>query len=574
MSTIALRGEVEEESPDALPLRDAFLAILDLEDLASFFGTAYEDLGRLIYGYKPQYKYRTFLIPKKRSGYRKISTPCKSLRRIQNRLKAALDEVYRPKASVHGFVNDRSIVTNADAHLRKRYVFNLDLRDFYGSIHFGRVRNLFMKDPFSFSYEVATVVAQICCFEGSLPAGAPTSPVVSNMIARKLDSRLQTMARRRNCTYSRYADDITFSFDKPRLPHDLVDTSGMHAQPGAALLQAIEDNGFEVNYEKVRLTGRSQRMEVTGLTVNEAVNVRRQYVRELSSMLHAWEKFGLDKAQETFHSRFAKPHSASGQPKSLAHVVHGKLAFLKSVRGGDDPLYNRLASRFNKLVGDSALALNVVSIYGAEESLWIVHANDPKDTKELEHQGSGFSLRGVGIVTCWHAVSEPVSPKSRSRRLLPIVEVSGWDRPLPRTRAKVVFHDEDRDLAILQRVGVDEAKTTPALVMSERDIAHRLPLHLLGFPGWHVGESYSDKAVRISALRTDHGVQKFNIDQRIDHGNSGGPLVDVEGKVAGVAVERSWDGVGKDGAIHYLELEVVVEAYLDDLASGNDLAGA
>ena len=112
------------------------------------------------------------------------------------------------------------------------------------------------------------------------------------MVSRKLDRQLQLLARSCRATYTRYADDITFSFTCSRalLPREIVEAGDRVAEPGRRLTQVVEQNGFRINQEKVRLAGKAGRMDVTGVTVNEFTNVPRQYVRQISSMLHAWEK--------------------------------------------------------------------------------------------------------------------------------------------------------------------------------------------------------------------------------------------------------------------------------------------
>ena len=344
-------------------MNDDFLQIPDPQALAGFFGLTYDDLASILYGMDDARKYAEFRIPKKGGGYRSIKSPCWRLKSIQRTLKDQLYEIYSPRRSAHGFAKQRSIVTNALVHTdrRRSYVFNIDLSDYFGSIHFGRVRNLFEARPFGFKRNVATVLAQICCFQNVLPQGAPTSPIVANMITRKLDRQLEELARRRNATYSRYADDITFSFTcrRWRLPQDIVEAADGLASPGDAVKRLIEENGFKINNVKVRLAGRSQRMEVTGLTVNEFPNVSRRYVRQISSILYAWKKFGLDAAESDFNTEYDSRHRASACPKSLPSVVRGKLAYLKSVRGADNEIYSRLARKFNELRPEDQPALPV-----------------------------------------------------------------------------------------------------------------------------------------------------------------------------------------------------------------------
>lgn len=187
-----------------------------------------------------------------------------------------------------------------------------------------------MSKPFSFNSDIATVLANICCHNNYLPQGAPTSPVISNMIAWKLDAELEQLSKRSNGTYSRYADDITFSFTckKEKLPHDILIAEEETVILGKTLNDIIHQNGFKINYSKVRLRGKNSRMEVTGLTVNESLNVPRKYIRQISSMLYSIEKFGINKAEEEyFRKYYVQKHKDEGLfPHLFIKIVHGKLA--------------------------------------------------------------------------------------------------------------------------------------------------------------------------------------------------------------------------------------------------------
>ena len=211
-----------------------------------------------------------------------------------------------------------------------------------------------MAAPCNFPRNVAVVLAQICCFRDSLPQGAPTSPIVANMITRKLDRQLEDVARSFKATYTRYADDITFSFNCSRhhLPQAIVESVDGEVLPGRVLVRLIEENGFAVNYDKVRLAGSSQRKSVTGVTVNQFCNVKREFIKQTKSQLHAWKVFGYEAAEREFNSRYDKRHRGSDCPKSLMAVILGRMAYLKSIRGSDDAVYVRLAREYNELIGD------------------------------------------------------------------------------------------------------------------------------------------------------------------------------------------------------------------------------
>jgi RNA-directed DNA polymerase len=149
----------------------------------------------------------TFRLRKRTGGYRVISRPNGPLIIIQRKLNQVLRAAYSARSPVHGFVRHKSIVTNARRHLQKRLVLNFDLENFFPSIHFGRVKGLFQGKGYMLPEQVATTLAQICCDKGVLPIGAPTSPVLSNMVCAQMDSRLKRLAMGSGCTYTRYADD-------------------------------------------------------------------------------------------------------------------------------------------------------------------------------------------------------------------------------------------------------------------------------------------------------------------------------------------------------------------------------
>lgn len=184
---------------------------------------------------------------------------------------AELEATHRRKPLSHGFRRERSIFSNASQHKRRRFVFNMDLEDFFPTFHFGRVRGFFIKDrDFALKPECATILAQLACFQGHLPQGSPCSPIIADLIAHILDVRLVRFAKQHRVTYSRYADDLTFSTNEKIFPNALARTSGAGRwQPSRPLLDLIQSFDFRVNRTKTRMHVRGSRQTVTGLTVNE-----------------------------------------------------------------------------------------------------------------------------------------------------------------------------------------------------------------------------------------------------------------------------------------------------------------
>lgn len=276
-------------------------AAKSLDDVAVLLGFKPSRLAYILYLMPAASKYAEFEIPKRSGGMRRITAPAHKLKLLQRRLAnllylclADIDKAGKPRRALsHGFARSLSIVTNAGVHKRRRYVLNLDLKEFFPSINFGRVRGMLMKDKrFELEPKVATVIAQIACHDHVLPQGSPCSPVLSNIIAHLLDIRLVRLAKAHKCTYSRYADDITLSTNRKEFPVDLAEPiNGANGawELASALVSEIEKAGFQINPKKTRMQIRGSRQIATGLLVNEKVNIRPEYYREARAM--CWSLF-------------------------------------------------------------------------------------------------------------------------------------------------------------------------------------------------------------------------------------------------------------------------------------------
>jgi RNA-directed DNA polymerase len=336
-------------------LRDEFLKLQNRNEIAQLLGVTTKQLNFHLYVLPAEKKYKVFTVPKKSGGTRQISAPASPIKVIQRNLKQVLETVYKPKPSTHGFVIGRSIVSNARLHKKRRYVLNVDLENYFPTIHFGRVRGMFMGNPYHLNDEVATILAQICCHNGVLPQGAPTSPIISNMICARLDAKLQQLAKEHLCTYSRYADDITFSTNRSRFPSALAHLSEIgQVEIGNELSLVIEENGFHINPKKTRLQGKQQRQEVTGLTVNKYPNIERRYVKQIRAILHAWKKFTLESTAQNYFENYAgqKYSDPQGYRPPFQRIVFGKIQFVGMVKGKNNPVYLGLLREFIRLAPD------------------------------------------------------------------------------------------------------------------------------------------------------------------------------------------------------------------------------
>ena len=314
-----------------------------LSDLATLLKFRPSGVSYILYKRTPAENYKTFTIPKRTGGSRTIEAPIEGLKVLQRRLSDLLqdciDEIQEGNQRVdriaHGFVRKKSIITNAHQHRRRRWVFNIDLEDFFASINFGRIRGFLMKNrDFELPESVATVAAQIACHNNSLPQGSPCSPVLSNLIGHVMDVRLVRLASNAGCNYTRYVDDLTFSTNKAQFPTEIAtlantnDESVQTWEPSADLRGVIHRCGFRINTQKTRLMYRFSRQEVTGLVVNEKINVRREYRRSVRAMVHSLTATGGFK---THDMPFRRGRSEMGERPGTLDELRGMLGFINSI---------------------------------------------------------------------------------------------------------------------------------------------------------------------------------------------------------------------------------------------------
>ena len=236
--------------------------------------------------------YLTFRTPKRTGGERLIMAPKRRLKALQRKLLEQLLEKLSPPPYAHGFVKGRSVKTCAQQHLGKKVVVKFDLRDFFATVTFPRVRGLFLS--LGYGYPVATTLALLTTGSPRQPVvvgdqrylvpmgerhcvqGAPTSPAICNQVARKLDNRLNGLAGKLGFSYTRYADDLTFSGDQVDKVSRLMGAVG----------KIVVDEGFRLNRDKTRVMHQGSCQRVTGVVVNQVLGLSRKERRRLRAQLH------------------------------------------------------------------------------------------------------------------------------------------------------------------------------------------------------------------------------------------------------------------------------------------------
>lgn len=398
-------------------------------------------------------RYTEFSIKKKSGSERNIHAPVNGLKSLQKTLCFILQCIYEPTDATMGFTKGKSIVDNAQMHVGNRYVYNIDLKDFFPSIDQARVWKCLQLKPFNLNketslepqfvsweefkkeylkvkepvkflkgsgrmfanvligkhkitifvaqnfdinkekfiilgdnnlktkegeslentlwlvnkipnksrLELSNLISSLCCTEiqverkknqneweivkrNVLPQGAPTSPILTNIVCQKLDFLLTGVAKRFGLKYSRYADDITFSS-----MHNVYQNESEFLKE---LHRIIAEQNFHIKGNKTRLQKDGYRKEVTGLLVNDKVNVQKRYIKQLRMWIYYWERYGYERASSFFLQQYYgdKGHIKSHKPE-MSNVIAGKLEYLKMVKGSNNELFLKLKNRYDKLSG-------------------------------------------------------------------------------------------------------------------------------------------------------------------------------------------------------------------------------
>jgi RNA-directed DNA polymerase len=527
---------------------------------AVLIGTTLSKLTYTLYGRGVNSQYTTFSIPKKSGGIRTINAPNPQLKILQQRLKIHLEKLYKPHSAATAFIEKRGIVFNACQHVKKNVVFNIDLQSFYDQIHFGRIQGLLISKPYSLQKDTATLIAHMCCTNKILPQGAPTSPVISNMICRRLDKELSLLAKENRAYYSRYADDITFSsiFSEN---NGIYETSP-ELKLGSKLEEIITRNGFSINYKKVRLQSSKERQTVTGLKVNKKVNIDRRYIRTTRAMIYSLSK-GIEAANDLFKLKF--PDGAS----RMEFMVAGRINFIGMVKGMDSSVYQSLAKSFNNLqlglkvpikpkIKKSELETKL-HFYSYEnrahlnQCVWVVTFENIEglDDDQQFIQASAFALKNNRIFTAAHVFSKAGNPNS--------CYIYRIYEPHLKYKMEIASRCDISDILELRFIDAIDTKFSYLKIANSLDAGSGYKLSIIGFPqllGGHSSVTITPCTVTNSFIRSTF--TQVQVDATILGGNSGGPVVNAYMEVVGIAtngVSATGEGFNSFVSAKHIKLE-------------------
>ncbi|EOQ65765.1 hypothetical protein F931_03558 [Acinetobacter pittii ANC 4050] len=309
---VGLKDEYIIEYQDLITnlIKNDVPVIFEIDHLSKLVGINVSTLYAMIFS--TEKFYRTFEIPKKNGGMRTITTPHKSLKLVQKWIHHNILKHKYVHKSAHGFVKNRSIITNALIHKESKVFLQLDIKNFFPSIPLNWIINYFYK--LGYSKKISFYLAKLCCYEDSLCQGAPTSPILSNLVFFALDKKLNHYADKNNIIYTRYADDIVFSGDNIPLSFKNF------------CIFLIKDFGFKINSKKTKLKIEVGQNIITGIQIKDSdIWVPKKYKKNLTQELYYIQKYGL--ISHISKRRIKDPN--------YVYSLLGKVNFILSVEPGN-----------------------------------------------------------------------------------------------------------------------------------------------------------------------------------------------------------------------------------------------
>ena len=391
-----------------------------------------------------------------------------------------------------------------------------------------------MNKPYELGEEAAQYIAQLTCDKGILPQGAPSSPILTNMICKPLDNQLMILAKKYNCIYSRYADDITFSTHNQKFNKAIVikDEENEKVIVGKELKKIITKNGFEINEDKIFLNLYIVRQEVTGVIVNKKLNVRREYIKNLRAILNNCEKNSIYETAKVYIEKgFCKNKNIRENRNNSRYkeviiewfkkVLKGKINHVAFIRGENDKVFLKYAEQFNRICQEE-----IFDIKKQKELNNILKNVVIIENQDETRQGSGFLLENYGIVTSYH-VTEDNDFYNVYKHNLYKKEIY----TVISNTMNSISGDSTIDYAIYKNKDGEEFLQ----LGNSKQLKIGDEVTIIGYPNFQKGDSPNIQKRRISGTKNKFlGAPLYTVDGTICHGTSGGVVLDASNKVVGI----------------------------------------
>lgn len=498
------------------------------QDIADLLEIKEKSLRYFLFVIKPENMYSSFTIPKKRGGKRQIFAPSKKLRNIQRKLAYVLNLKYKPKICSYGFVKGKNILDNASQHTKKSEILNIDLKDFFTQFHFGRVVGMLTAKPYSLGREAAITIAQIACLNGILPQGAPTSPILTNMLCAPLDNQLMHYAKKHGLVYTRYADDITFSTFSYNISEKIIFKSSGKFILHDTLKDILVKNSLVENEEKITLRTKNGRQEVTGLIVNKFPNVKREYIKNIQAILYNCSKNGIYQEALKYidkglckNKNIIKIRKDSDKQTTIEEwfksVIIGKVYFVKQIKGKESFTFFKLANLANTVFDEEIFDISYFDQMNTiiEKNVFVLQS------REESNQGSGFYVPAFGFFTSYHVTEDG-----------DFYYILGKDKKYPvGNDLNLMCSDKTIDYALYN---VKLSDTTEVTIGESSELKVGDTVVFAGFPDYLQGDTITKEECKITGKTQLFGAPFYKVSGRVVHGASGGIVLNTNQQIVGI----------------------------------------
>ena len=501
------------------------------EDIANLLEINERSLRYLLFVIRPENMYKSFTIPKRRGGVREIHAPIRKWRNLQRKLAYVLTLKYSPKVCAYGFVKDKNILGNASRHIKKSEILNIDLKDFFTQFHFGRIVGMLKAKPYSLGKEAAITIAQIACLNGVLPQGAPTSPVLTNMLCSPLDNQLMQYAKKHALVYTRYADDIAFSSFGKSIRENIVFSVDNKLHLSDSLANIFVKNSLKINEENISLKTKQRRQEVTGIIVNKFPNIKREYYKNIRALLHNCVENGIyAEALKYIEKGYCKNKNIiqiKDNPEKrpiiedwYKKVLIGKIRFVKQIKGPQSFTFYTLAISANQAFSEVVFDLSYFDQMNdiIDKNVFVLQ------TKDELNQGSGFYVPGYGLFTSYHVIENDdfyYLLRNDKKVISTPLNFSLNSKAVDKTIDYALF-----DLILPNTTNLSIGKSSNLKVGDTVVVA--------GFPDYLKGDTITKEECKITGITQLFGAPFYKVSGRIVHGASGGIVLDTNHSVVGI----------------------------------------
>lgn len=480
--------------------------------------------------------YQSFLLPKKNGESREINAPKGTLKILQEKLLSIFELVYDSESftNVHGFVKTRDIFSNAKIHVGKKYILNIDLKDFFPSIYYKRIFGLLTK-RYNIGPTAAKTISNLVIYKGTLPQGAPTSPILSNMICVGLDKRLSKYAKKNGLEYTRYADDITFSANK-KFCFSKVYNNGLTN----SILEIIESENFKVNPNKIFAQYSSSHQEVTGLVVNEKINVRKKFLRnKIRAELHNQEMELKRLIQENNDAKGFENFKELRKKDGMEKKLKGYINFLGQVKGKNNFVFRKYALKFNELYRKELFVIDSFKFtqeYVKRRTL-LVNPQIPDSSLTKGYisdvaNGTAFYLKvenNYYLITAYHVIEDSYKEFKK-------VKFENFSSDVFfNIPSFCLSNNQEKDFSIYK---INKPKFYFNYNSDSDYYDVNKIVYIIGYPEYDYAENnkeifFKKTEIERKNIKNTDSAYGYKVKDNIEHGMSGGPVTNDKGEVIG-----------------------------------------